>query len=160
MSRPKSPNSIDARILAAVRAKGRGAVFSPADFLELGSRTAVDVTLHRLMKLGKIRRLARGVYDLPRKHPTIGQLLPSPQHVAKALAGRDRTRLQPAGAFAANALGLTETCRRPAHREPLDRPGRAGLIRNCGLLLWYRWGATPPTTRQISTGSAQALGPS
>ena len=108
MSRPKSPNSIDARILAAVLAKGRGAVFSPADFLELGSRTAVDVTLHRLMKLGKIRRLARGVYDLPRKHPTLGQLLPSPQHVAKALAGRDRTRLQPAGAFAANALGLTE----------------------------------------------------
>jgi hypothetical protein len=28
--------------------------------------------------------------------------------VAQALAGRDRTRLQPAGAYAANALGLSE----------------------------------------------------
>jgi hypothetical protein len=108
MSRPKSLNSIDARILAAARAKGRGSVFAPADFLELGSRSAVDVTLHRLVAQGKIRRLARGVYDLPRKHPTLGPLLPSPETVAKTLAGRDRTRLQPAGAYAANALGLTE----------------------------------------------------
>ena len=28
--------------------------------------------------------------------------------IAKALAGRDRTRLQPAGTYAANALGLSE----------------------------------------------------
>jgi hypothetical protein len=28
--------------------------------------------------------------------------------IAKALAGRDRTRLQPAGAYAANVLGLSE----------------------------------------------------
>ena len=108
MSRPKSPNSIDARILAAVRAKGRGSVFAPADFLGMGSRSAVDVTLHRLVAQRKIRRLARGVYDLPRKHTTLGALLPSPESVAKTLARRDRTRLQPAGAFAANALGLTE----------------------------------------------------
>ena len=108
MSRQKSPNSIDARILAAVRAKGRGSVFAPADFLGMGSRSAVDVTLHRLVAQRKIRRLARGVYDLPRKHTTLGALLPSPESVAKTLARRDRTRLQPAGAFAANALGLTE----------------------------------------------------
>ena len=108
MSRQKSPNSIDARILAAVRAKGRGSVFAPADFLGMGSRSAVDVTLHRLVAQRKIRRLARGVYDLPRKHTTLGPLLPSPESVAKTLARRDRTRLQPAGAFAANALGLTE----------------------------------------------------
>jgi len=108
MSRKKSPNSIDAQILAAVRAKGQGAVFAPADLLELGSRTAVDVALHRLVEQGAIRRLARGVYDVPREHPTLGPLLPSPDAVAKALAGRDRTRLQPAGAYAANGLGLTE----------------------------------------------------
>ena len=108
MSRKKSPHSIEAQILAAVRAKGRGAVFAPADLLELGSRTAVDVALHRLVEQGVIRRLARGVYDLPREHPTLGPLLPSPDAVAKTVAGRDRIRLQPAGAYAANALGLTE----------------------------------------------------
>ena len=38
----------------------------------------------------------------------LGELTPSAEEIAKALAGRDRTRLQPAGAYAANTLGLTE----------------------------------------------------
>ena len=38
----------------------------------------------------------------------LGPLQPSAEAVAKALAGRDRTRIQPAGAYAANALGLSE----------------------------------------------------
>ena len=66
------------------------------------------MALHRLVEQGSIRRLARGVYDLPREHPTLGPLLPSPEAAAKALAGRDRTRFQPAGAYAAKALCLTE----------------------------------------------------
>lgn len=80
----------------------------PANFLDLASRQAVGLTLHRLAKKGLIRRLARGVYDLPKQHPVLGPLLPSAEAVASALAGCDRTRLQPAGAYAANALGLSE----------------------------------------------------
>ena len=38
----------------------------------------------------------------------LGPPLPSAETVARALAGRDHTRLQPAGAYAANALGLSE----------------------------------------------------
>ncbi|MDB5308800.1 MAG: hypothetical protein JWO38_3002 [Gemmataceae bacterium] len=38
----------------------------------------------------------------------LGPLAPSAEDIARALAGRDRTRLQPAGAYAANALGLSE----------------------------------------------------
>ena len=79
----------------------------PVDFLEFGSREAIDVTLHRLAKQGVIRRLARGLYDLPKEHPVLGTLMPSAEAVAQAVAGRDRTRLQPAGANAANMLGLT-----------------------------------------------------
>jgi hypothetical protein len=104
----KLPQSIDSGILAAIQARGRGSVFVPADFLDLGSRQAVDVALHRLARKGTIRRLARGVYDFPEEHPVLGPLQPSAEAVAKALAGRDRTRLQPAGAYAANALGLSE----------------------------------------------------
>jgi Family of unknown function (DUF6088) len=100
--------SIDSRVFAAIRSRGRGSVFVPADFLEIGSREAVDITLHRLARKGTIRRLARGVYDFPKEHPKLGPLSPSAEAVAKALAGRDRTRLQPAGAYAANALGLSE----------------------------------------------------
>lgn len=68
----------------------------------------MDLALHRLARNGTIRRLARGVYDFPEEHPVLGPLAPSAEAVARALAGRDRTRLQPAGAYAANALGLSE----------------------------------------------------
>lgn len=106
--RKKSTQAIDSRIVAAIHGHGRGFVFVPADFLGIGSREAIDVVLHRLARQGTIRRLARGVYDFPKKHPVLGTLSPSAEAVARALAGRDRTRLQPAGAYAANALGLSE----------------------------------------------------
>ena len=104
----KSTQSIDSRILATIHGRGRGSVFVPADFLAIGSREAIDIALHRLARKGTIRRLARGVYDFPKKHSVLGLLSPSAEAVARALAGRDCTRLQPAGAYAANALGLSE----------------------------------------------------
>jgi hypothetical protein len=103
-----SPQSIESKVFSAIRRRGKGSVFVPSDFLKFGSREAVDVVLHRLARKGTIRRLARGVYDLPEEHPVLGPLQPSAESIAKALAGRDRTRLQPAGAYAANALGLSE----------------------------------------------------
>src|SRR6266571_5016553 len=108
MAGKKSPQAIDSRILATIHGHGRGSVFVPADFLDIGSREAIGIALHRLVKKKAIRRLARGVYDLPKQHPVLGPLSPSAETVARALAGRDRTRLQPAGAYAANALGLSE----------------------------------------------------
>ena len=108
MSRKKSPQAIDSQIIAAIRKRGKGAVFVPADFLDIGSRDAIDVALHRLVRQGTIRRLARGVYDLPRHHAMLGLLAPSAEEIARAMAGRDRTRIQPTGAYAANVLGLSE----------------------------------------------------
>src|SRR5438477_11444590 len=108
MATTRSPQSIDSRILATIHGRGRGSVLVPADFLNLGSRAAIDIALHRLSRKGTIRRLARGVYDFPKEHPVLGPLAPSADDIARALAGRDRTRLQPAGAYAANALGLSE----------------------------------------------------
>lgn len=104
----KTTQSIDSRILARIHGRGRGSVLVPGDFLDLGSREAVDLALHRLARKKTLRRLTRGVYDFPKEHPVLGLLTPSAEDVAKALAGRDRTRLQPAGAYAANALGLSE----------------------------------------------------
>lgn len=104
----KATQSIDSRIVARIQRRGRGSVLVPGDFFDLGSREAVDLALHRLARKAMIRRLARGVYDFPKEHPVLGLLSPSPDTVAQALAGRDRTRLQPAGAYAANALGLSE----------------------------------------------------
>lgn len=48
------------------RASGRGGVFTPSDFLDVAGRAAVDQALSRLVKGGKLRRLARGLYDFPK----------------------------------------------------------------------------------------------
>lgn len=104
----KKPNSTDDQILKAINSLGYGAVFVPTDFLSFGSRQAVDIVLHRLVRKGTIRRLARGIYDFPKEHPKIGKLQPSPEKIAEALVGRDCTRIQPTGAYAANILGLSE----------------------------------------------------
>ena len=104
----QATQSIDYQVLKRIRKRGRGSVFVPTDFLDVGTRQAVDVVLHRLTKKGTVRRLARGVYDYPREHPKLGFLTPTVDTIAQALAGRDRTRLQSTGAYAANVLGLTE----------------------------------------------------
>ncbi|HSX38715.1 MAG TPA: DUF6088 family protein [Chlamydiales bacterium] len=107
-SNQKNLNSIDHQILKAIHSLGYGAVFVPTDFLGFGSRQAIDIVLHRLVRKGTIRRLARGIYDFPKEHPKLGKLLPSPEKIAEALVGRDCTRIQPTGAYAANILGLSE----------------------------------------------------
>jgi hypothetical protein len=102
-------NSIDYQILEVINKRGPGAVFVPTDFLDLGSRQAVDIVLHRLLRKGTIRRLARGIYDFPEEHPIIGKLQPSPEKIAEALVDRDCTRIQPTGAYAANILRTIRT---------------------------------------------------
>src|SRR5579859_6816774 len=95
------------QILSRVRRRGRGAVFTPKDFLDLGGRAAVDQALSRLAKAGGIRRLARGIYDFPRMSPRLGVLSPAPEAVAKAVAQQTDSAVQVTGAQAANALGLS-----------------------------------------------------
>jgi len=107
-SSKKFKTSIKTQIQIAIQARGPGAVFVPTDFLHLGGRQVVDTVLHRLVQSGVIQRLARGVYDLPKEHPVLGRLQPSAESLATALAGRDYTRLLPAGAYATNALGLSD----------------------------------------------------
>jgi hypothetical protein len=100
--------TIDLKLISRVYGGGRGLAFTPNDFLDLGGRNAVDKALARLVAKGHIRRLARGLYEYPRQHAELGMLSPDIGKVAKALAGKDRIRLQPAGAYAANLLGLSE----------------------------------------------------
>ncbi len=103
----KHEDSVDSQVLQRIRRKGAGRVFTPVDFLDLGSRNAVDLALSRHARSGGIRKLARGLYDLPRTSARFGRLSPGIDDVAAALKGRDQSRLQPAGAHAANVLGLS-----------------------------------------------------
>lgn len=103
----KHADSTDSRIIERIRSKGRGWVFTPDAFKDLGTRTAIDLALKRQRESGTIRHLARGLYDYPRTDPDLGPLAPAADDIAQALAGRDATRLQASGAYAANLLGLS-----------------------------------------------------
>jgi len=100
--------SIDNKVVSRIYGKKRGWVFTPNHFLDLGSRTAVAQSLSRLVKTGTTRRLTHGIYDYPKKHPTLGDLPADYERIAQALAGRDNLEIQPTGAYAANLLGLSE----------------------------------------------------
>ncbi|WP_216644695.1 DUF6088 family protein [Candidatus Thiodictyon syntrophicum] len=104
----KHSTSIATQIQEHILAGKPGQVFSPRDFLGLSSRDAIDHALSRLCGNGSLRKVARGLYALPQRHPLFGELSVTSDAVARALAGRDALRLQPAGAYAANQLGLTE----------------------------------------------------
>ncbi len=100
-------NTITQTITRRIRAKKRGWVFTPKDFLDVGSRAAIDQTLSRLVKQGIIRRLDRGVYDFPKTHPTLGMISPSANDLAQAVAAQTGDIVFPSGAAAANFLGLS-----------------------------------------------------
>jgi len=84
------------------------AVWTPNDFLDLASRSAVDKTLQRLVLASDIRRIDRGLYDLPRVNQLTGKpTTPDYTAVIDAVARREKARLLPDGMTAANQLGLT-----------------------------------------------------
>ena len=97
------------KIIRRVRAKGRGKwVCTPKDFLDIGSRAAVDQALSRLVKSGDLRRVGHGLYDLPRISGVLKR--PAPVNIDSAVAAvarRDSVRIMNDGIASANQLGLT-----------------------------------------------------
>lgn len=100
--------AIDKKILSRFYGRGRGHVATQKDFVDLGSRSHIDNALSRLAQNGKLRRIARGLYEYPRTSPILGELSPDLEKVAAAIAGREGIRLQETGAYAANRLHLSE----------------------------------------------------
>lgn len=103
----KSTHTQSQRIMQIVAKKGRGWAFTPHDFADLGDPRAVGMTLTRLVRDGKIRRIARGIYDCPQNHPLLGQTGATSDAVVAAVARNKNLRLLPSTAVAANQLGLT-----------------------------------------------------
>lgn len=101
--------SLDARSIVLERISAIPAkVWTPVDFLDLGPRAAIDKALQRLAITGKIRRIDRGLYDLPRLNKLTGKpASPDTRAVIDAVARRDQARFIVDGITAANDLGLT-----------------------------------------------------
>lgn len=85
----------------------KGEIFFIADFTELGNYEAVRKSLQRLTKSDSIKRIAKGVYFLPKKHERLGIIYPHAEEIAKAIAKRDKARIIATGSTALNLLGLS-----------------------------------------------------
>lgn len=104
----KTSNPIINKLLKRIHGRGRGVVFNSADFLGIGSRSALDQALSRLTRQGVICRLAPGLYHYPRTNLKMGVVInPLPDAVAQAVARKTGRKIVPCGALAANVLGLS-----------------------------------------------------
>ena len=100
--------SIEDKLFSAIKGTGRGYVFSGADFADKFNSSTIDWALANLAKVGKIRRIMRGIYDFPKYSELLGQYLsPEIDKIAHALARKFNWRIEPSGETALYVLGLS-----------------------------------------------------
>lgn len=99
--------SIDDHIIEKIKNHRQGTVFFIDDFLSFGTSKAVGKALERLVRENEITRVSRGIYSRLKQHPLLGELYPTTDEVAKAIAKKDKARIVPTGELALNALGLS-----------------------------------------------------
>ena len=99
--------SIDKQILTKAKKAKRGSLFFIDDFLVFSNYKAISKALERLVNKNEIIRIARGIYALSVIDPILGEIKPSTEDIAKAIAKKERARIIPSGALSLNALGLS-----------------------------------------------------
>jgi uncharacterized protein (DUF2267 family) len=99
--------SIDDQILIKIKKAKGGSLFFIEDFLHFGSSVSVRKALERMVKKGEISRVSRGIYARLKTHEIFGEIQPSTEEIALAIAKKDKARVIPTGVLALNALGLS-----------------------------------------------------
>jgi hypothetical protein len=99
--------SVEAKVKNRITEHGPGWCFTPMHFSDLGNDASIRKALSQLEKQKFIRRLTRGLYDYPKKHDILGVIPPDLNELAQAIAEKDGVQIQPAGASAANLVGLS-----------------------------------------------------
>ncbi|MCL2105936.1 MAG: DUF6088 family protein [Oscillospiraceae bacterium] len=96
------------KIRSRILSSEDGTVFVPSDFSDLADANSVKKSLSRLVKAGTIRRIQRGVYELPLYNEFMQEnVAPAPYKVAEALARNYGWTAIPSGDTALNLLGLS-----------------------------------------------------
>ena len=100
--------SITEQILEEIAEHESGWCFSQKDFLGIAGRNAIEQAFYRLFKEGAIRRIGRGLYDVPEYSEMLQTVLgPHSHEIAQAVARKFGWRIIPTGAQAANMLNLS-----------------------------------------------------
>lgn len=103
----EQPMSTADAISKRLKKMRRGEPFSRVVFAQLGSRTAVDTALFRLVQSGLLERIVRGIYMRPKVSKHIGQVRPSSMSVMMAITRANGETIQIHGAEAVRRLGLS-----------------------------------------------------
>jgi hypothetical protein len=93
-------------ILERVNALPEGTPISTKMLLHLGTRAAIDQSLSRLARRGKLMRADRGVYVSP-VVTRFGSSAPLAERLIEELSSQRGETIVPSAATSANALGLT-----------------------------------------------------
>jgi hypothetical protein len=96
------------QVLSKIYGNGKGYAFSSMDFIRDFPRDNIDKALSELVQKGKIRRVARGIYDYPKYSKLLQQnLSPDMEQVAHAYARKFNWQIEVSGDTALNILGLS-----------------------------------------------------
>ena len=85
-------------------------MFFSSDLSYTGVKSSlIQKVLERETNAGRIMRLGQGIYYMPKVDDVygLGIIYPSLEEIARRLAERDKVRIEPTGANAANLLGLS-----------------------------------------------------
>jgi hypothetical protein len=99
--------STDNKAIEFLKYRARGKMYFLDDFASIGSPESIRKSLSVLVKRGTLVRLTQGIYLYPKIDAEFGILYPSVDDVCKAIAKRDKARIQPTGVFALHSLGLS-----------------------------------------------------
>lgn len=99
--------SIPSQIKVQLENKEPGEIIFPGDFLMFGSSEAIHTALSRLVDQKELIRLAKGIYQKPKHDPIVGQVRPSLETIAQAIASKERVIIRPTGSYALNKLGIS-----------------------------------------------------
>lgn len=99
--------SVQNRIENKIKSMKRGSIIFPSNFDGIGNVEVVKKSLLRLENKKFLIRLAHGIYLYPKQDKLLGDLHPSIEEIANAIAGRDKAIIIPTGIKALNQLGLS-----------------------------------------------------
>ncbi|MFW5781377.1 MAG: DUF6088 family protein [Bacteroidota bacterium] len=148
--------TVEDKIIKKIKKAGRGSLFFTNDFIAFGNSKAVSKALERLVDKGELKRVSRGIYTRPKTSKLIGEVMPSKEEVAKAIAKRDKARIIPTGSYALNMLGLSTQV--PMNAVFLTDGAARKIKLDYGMITFKR--TTPKnlaTTGKISGLAIQAL---
>ena len=102
--------SVQQKIFDRIQKNGRGVVYCLDDFLDLGNRNAIGVSVFRLVKKGILKNTGDGIpgiYVYPKKSNRLGDLSPDLDSILRSYARKNRCIIVPSPLSAAHSMNLT-----------------------------------------------------